>query len=239
MPASLEGLENMLAKNVLILIPAWNEAERIGNVLHQIPEDYSVLVVDDGSSDPTAEVAYAHGAQVLSHGSNLGKGVALMNGFKWALEREFAAVITLDADGQHNPAEIRLFQSALIETGADLIIGRRSPREMPFPRNLANAFGSWLLSRILATEIYDNQSGYRLYSRVILEQLEMRRKGFEFEVDVILQALEGGYELRWVDIETIYLDSITSHFRPLADTMKFFSVVWLAFQTRRNMKMGR
>jgi glycosyltransferase involved in cell wall biosynthesis len=228
----------MPTENLLILIPAWNEAERIGNVLDQIPDDLSVLVVDDGSSDASAEVARKHGAQVFSHEENFGKGVALMNGFRKALERDFVGVITMDADGQHNPAEIGLFLNAFHETGADLIIGRRSPRQMPFPRNFANAFGSWLLSRILATEIYDNQSGYRLYSRVILEQLEMRRTGFEFEVDVILQALEGGYELGWVDIETIYLDSITSHFRPLADTMKFFSVVWLAFQTRRNMKMG-
>jgi glycosyltransferase involved in cell wall biosynthesis len=226
----------MQKRDVLILIPAWNEARRVGQVIHALPEGMQVLVVDDGSSDGTPEVARRTDAEVICHEKNQGKGVALMTGFRWGLEHAYSAVITLDADGQHDPLEVTKFINAYNRASADLIIGRRSTREMPFPRNFANAFGSWILSLVLGLKIFDNQSGYRLHSRAFLEKLESRRTGFEFEVDVILQALELGFRLDWVDIRTIYDASITSHFHPLRDTLKFFAVVWYAFRSRRQWR---
>jgi glycosyltransferase involved in cell wall biosynthesis len=223
----------MQITDVLALIPAWNEAKRIEYVINSLPEGMPVLVVDDGSTDSTVEAADAAGAIVISHKTNLGKGTALMSGFKWALERDFAAVLTLDADGQHDPEEASKFLSAYNQVQTDLIIGRRSTREMPFPRNVANLFSSWLISRALQEKIYDNQSGYRLHSRKLLEHIEIRRTGFEFEVDVILQTLQRGFTLGWVDIRTIYDASISSHFHPLRDTLKFFTVAWYAYRSRR------
>ncbi len=86
-----------------MLIPAWNEAERVRQVVRPLKEAYRVLVVDDGSQDGTAAAAEAEGAVVLRHAQNLGKGRALLTGFAWVREHGFEAVITLDADGQHAP----------------------------------------------------------------------------------------------------------------------------------------
>jgi glycosyltransferase involved in cell wall biosynthesis len=141
----------------------------------------------------------------------------------------------MDADGQHDPADLTKFLETYQSGGIDLIIGRRSFDEIPFPRNFANSFGSWLLSQILRVRIFDNQSGYRLYSDRLLRQLEMRHEGFEFEVDVILQALNHGFVIEWVDIRTIYADEIKSHFHPILDTIKFFKVAWLAYRTSRSL----
>ena len=226
----------MQINEVLVLIPAWNEAQRIGQVIHALPSGLPVLVVDDGSSDGTADVARSIGAEILAHEINQGKGVALMSGFRWGMERGFSAVLTLDADGQHDPGEATTFIQAFRQEKADLIVGKRAFREIPFPRNYANAFGSWMLSRVLQTKIYDNQSGYRLYSRRLMEILEIRRTGFEFEVDVILQTLQHGLSLEWVDIRTIYDVNKVSYFHPVRDTLKFFGVVWYAFRTYRRPK---
>lgn len=229
----------MRESRILILIPAWNEAQSISEVIQSLPSGMPVLVVDDGSTDHTAEIANALGTSVYKHEVNQGKGVALMSGFKWALARDYDAVITLDADGQHDPQEIPIFLNAFHQGESDLIIGRRSFKEMPFPRNYANAIGSWMLSKVLRTRIHDNQSGFRLYRRKLIEELEFRRTGFEFEVDVILQALQHGLALGWVDISTIYRANIRSHFHPLRDTLKFFGVLLYAFRAMRqksNMK---
>ena len=224
---------------VLVLIAAWNEAQRVEQVISGLPDGIPILVVDDGSSDGTAEVARASGVNVLIHRVNQGKGAALMSGFRWALERGYAAVLTLDADGQHDPGEANKFLLAYQHGQGDLIIGRRSFGEMPFPRNYANAIGSWILSRILRTRIYDNQSGYRLHTRKLIEFLVIRHTGFEFEVDVILQTVQHGLTIGWVDIRTIYSVNKTSYFHPLRDTAKFLGVVWQAYRSIRTGKAGR
>ncbi len=184
-------------QSVLALIPAWNEAERIGPVLEGVRAYLPLLVVDDGSSDATADVAEAAGATVVRHASNLGKGAALRTGFHWALEHGYEAVLTLDGDGQHDPADIPKFLAAYRAGAGDLIIGRRDFRAMPFPRRYTNPLGSWLLSRALGQRIPDNQSGYRLYTRRLIQALQPRATGFELEVEVITQAVCGGFRLGW------------------------------------------
>ena len=223
----------MQISDVLALIPAWNEARAIRQVIEGLPPGMPVLVVDDGSTDETPALSQEAGAAVLTHETNLGKGVALMNGFQWAVDRGYPAVLTLDADGQHDPAEAEKFVQVYNQSEADLIIGKRSIQEMPFPRNLANQFSSWLISQAIGVRIHDNQSGYRLHTRELIDVLEIRRTGFEFEVDVILQTLSGGFKLDWVDIRTIYTAEIKSHFHPIRDSIKFFAVAWRAFRSRQ------
>ncbi len=216
----------------LALIPAWNEATRIGPIVEATLAHLPVLVVDDGSHDDTSTVAETAGAIVARHSQNQGKGVALMTGFAWALERNYEAIVTLDADGQHDPDDIPRLLAAYDASEGELIIGRRDFGQMPFPRGHTNSFGSWLLSLALETRIYDNQSGFRLHSRRFLEKLDLTTTGFELEVEVIIQAVCYGIPIGWVDIRTIYSIDKVSYFHPLKDSARFLGMVWHAWRQR-------
>ncbi len=213
--------------NAIALIPAYNEAAHIGEVVRGALEHLPVLVVDDGSTDDTAAIATRAGATVISHPTNRGKGAALITGFGWALDRGCEAVITLDADGQHDPIEIPVFLAAWARGEGDLIIGYRDFKQMPLARRWANTIGTWLFSRAMGQPIRDNQSGYRLLTRRALETLQLGGGRFETEVDMIAQAVTGGLRLGWVPIQTIYRDEV-SRFHPIKDTALFFRAVWRA-----------
>lgn len=213
---------------VIALIPAWNEGSRILPVLETTLNYLPVLVVDDGSKDDTADVAEAAGATVIRHETNRGKGVALATGFTWATDHGYDAVVTLDADGQHDPTEIPKFIDAYGADVGDLVIGRRSYRKMPFPRFFVTPFGTLLLSLALGQMIYDNQSGYRLYTRRCLEVFEPTTTGFEMEVEVIIQMVCKGMRIGWVGIRTIYGINKVSYFHPVKDTLRFLGMVWHA-----------
>jgi glycosyltransferase involved in cell wall biosynthesis len=218
---------------ILALIPAWNEEAFIGPVIEATGEQLPVLVVDDGSQDGTPDISASAGAEVVRHEANKGKGQALITGFKWALGRDFEAVLTLDADGQHDPTEIPKFVSAYKASAGDLIIGRRNFGQMPFPNRFANPIGSWLLSLALKQRIYDNQSGYRLHTRKLLESLDLKASGFELEVEVVMQTVCLGMTIGWVPIRTIYGTGKVSYFHPLHDTIGFLRMVWYAYKYRR------
>jgi len=222
-------------ERVLALIPAYNEAERVAGVVEHSRAWLPVLVVDDGSADETAARAETAGAEVLCQRPNQGKGAALRVGFRWALERDYAAVLTLDADGQHDPAEIPLFLETFTARKPDLIIGSRDFSQMPFIRRMANSFGTWAFSWAMGQHIQDNQSGYRLISRRMMETvLESGQSGFEFEVEMIVDCVRRGYALDWVPIRTIYAGE-QSHIQPLGHTLKFLQLVW---RTRQSIKKG-
>lgn len=175
------------AARLLALIPAYNEAEHVAGVVCGAAKHVPVLVVDDGSRDESAARAEEAGAEVLRQVPNQGKGVALRAGFRRALDEGYDAVITLDADGQHDPAEIPAFVALFAAHQPDLIIGERTFASMPFPRNLSNTLGRWLFSWALGQPVRDNQSGYRLLSRRMMEAtLNSGERGFEFEVDMIV-----------------------------------------------------
>lgn len=218
---------------LLTLIPAHNEAPRIEPVIRGALAHLPVLVVDDGSTDNTAVVARAAGAEVLVQTPNQGKGAALKAGFRRALELGSAAVITLDADGQHDPAEIPNFIAAYQQRSPDLLIGSRDFTKMPPVRRFANTSGRALFSWALGQPIADNQSGYRLVSRRLIEAaLQSSLSGFEFEVEMVVLCVRRGFRLDWTPIRTIYGDE-RSHISPLKHTARFLSLV---FQTRKAMR---
>lgn len=221
---------------ILALIPAYNEAGRVGSVVAAVRARLPVLVVDDGSTDDTARLAEEAGATVLRQQPNQGKGAALRAGFRWALDAGYDAVITLDADGQHDPAEIPAFVEAFSAQSADLLIGERTFAQMPFPRNLSNTIGRWLFSWALGQPVRDNQSGYRLLSQRMMEAtLESREGGFEFEVEMIVTCVQRGYRLAGVPIRTIY-EGEKSHIKPIPQTIHFMRVVRA---TRQAMRRAR
>jgi len=220
---------------VLALIPAHDEAPRIGAVVRAATAHVPVLVVDDGSTDATAAVAEAAGAVVLRQQPNQGKGAALRAGFARAIADGALAVVTLDGDGQHDPAELRRFIKAERERPAELIVGKRDFGRMPLVRRLSNTAGTILLSAAVGRWIPDNQSGYRLVGRRLMAaMLASHEDGFAFEVEMIAVCLREGWLIRWVPISTIYGDE-RSHIRPLRHLREFIAV---AGRARRIVRGG-
>jgi glycosyltransferase involved in cell wall biosynthesis len=236
-PSLLPGsglMVNSGTMKILAIIPAHNEATRILPVIQVALTHLPVLVVDDGSSDTTSAIAHDAGAMVLRQVPNQGKGKALKAGFRRALDENFDAVLTLDADGQHDPAEIPLFLEAFAARGSDLIIGSRDFSQMPFSRRFANTSGRLLFSRAMGQTIHDNQSGYRLVSRRLAQAaLASQHGGFEFEVDMLVICVQHGWRLDWVPIRTIY-GSESSHISPLKHTGRFLRLVWKTFREVRS-----
>ena len=131
-----------LAPGIVALIPGYNEGPRIGLVVRETLEHLPVIVVDDGSTDDTAARAREAGATVIEQRPNQGKGAALRAGLVRAIAAGYDAVLTLDADGQHDPTEIpRFLEAWSAEPRPDLIIGRRNFRAMPPARRLSNELG--------------------------------------------------------------------------------------------------
>jgi glycosyltransferase involved in cell wall biosynthesis len=220
--------------SVYVLIPAYNAAHLVRPVIDAARAFLPVVVVDDGSTDETATVAESAGAVVVRQRPNQGKGAALKEGFRWALKQpDCEAVITIDADGQHDPAEIPKFLKERTAHESDLIIGYRNFSEMPFSRRVANTVGRASLSWAMGHEILDNQSGYRLISRRLMQAtLESDEAGFEFEVDMVVLCFRRNFRLDWVPIRTIYAGE-GSHIKPWHHIKNFFRVV---LKTRRLMK---
>jgi len=228
------------ALRILALVPGYQEGPRIGGVVAAVGRHLPVLVVDDGSTDDTAAAAEAAGARVIRQVPNLGKGAALRAGFRIALDEGWDAVLTLDADGQHDPDEIPRFVAVFAAPGAagprpELVIGRRDFARMPPLRRLSNTLGTAAFSWAVGQRVPDNQSGYRLLGRRLMAAtLDSRETGFEFEVEMIAVCLHRGWTLSWVPISTIYAGE-PSHVRPLAHLRHFVRATLAA---RRLVRRG-
>ncbi len=218
--------------DIAVVIPAYNAGAKLELVLSKtltiIPKS-QVIVVNDGSTDGTDEVAAKSGVQLIQHGRNRGKGAALKSGFERALATpEIQAVVTMDADGQHDSAHLREFIRAFRQTPVDLIIGCRQLRWPPMPvfRVMSNRITSALVSRRLGIKIPDSQSGYRLHSRRLLEQVKPDTDGYEMESELLIKAVRSGMKIGFIPIATIYA-SETSHIHGWRDTWRFVQM-WFA-----------
>jgi glycosyltransferase involved in cell wall biosynthesis len=236
----VDSLRDATRPRVLALIPGYEEGPRIARVVEGALRHLPVLVVDDGSTDDTASNAEAAGAAVIRQAPNQGKGAALRAGFRRALEEGYDAVLTLDADGQHDPAEIPRFVAAYDAPGAagprpELIIGRRDFTRMPVIRRLSNTLGTVAFSWAVGQHVPDNQSGYRLLGRRLMAAtMASDETGFEFEIEMIAVCLRSGWTLSWVPISTIYAGE-PSHVRPVAHLRHFVRATRAA---RRRMRAG-
>ena len=192
----------------LIVVPAYNEELTIGSVVALARKYGDVLVVDDGSTDRTSEIAKEVGALVIRHKRNLGKGRALKTAFDYALNKEYDVIVTMDADGQHNPDEIPILIDPIVKDEADLIIGSRYLREeskknIPFYRRL----GLWVLNKStkMASNVdVDSQSGFRAMRRKVLERLNFESNGYSIESDMVVAATESGFRILEVPINVRY-----------------------------------
>lgn len=229
----VSGSEKNIDREIIALIPAFNESGRIEPVIQKAERHLKVIVVDDGSTDNTSKVAESAGANKIIKQTNKGKGAALRTGFQWAINAGYIAVITLDADGQHDPADIPGFLDIFAMSDADLIIGYRDFSEIPFPRRIANSFGRITFSWAVGQDIPDNQSGYRLISKRLMKNLmDSKESGFEFEVEMIKICIKAGFALKWTPIRTIY-GGESSHISPLHHIKNYLRIVWETYQDMR------
>lgn len=220
-------------ERTIAIIPALNAERTLPRVVEEtLLHIESVVVIDDGSSDRTGEVARAAGAIVLRHDVNRGKGGALKTGFAWALESGYDGVITLDADGQHLAGEIPKFLAERARGETDLIIGGRSHlfgQMLPRRRN-ANRFSAWCIARASGVAITDSQSGFRFYSAKLIRTMKLRTDGFDMESEVIVRAGRGGFTIVTIPIDLGFVDGLsTSHYKPLEDTLR---IAWTVTRAR-------
>ncbi len=218
----------------IVVIPCFQGAASVGDVVRGARgSGLPVVVVDDGSTDGSAAVAEAAGATVLRHPANRGKGAALASGFAYAKERGADAVLSMDADGQHDPAEIPALAAAHERNPEALVIGVRSfrPEDMPRRSRVGNRISTWWISRYAGRRYRDTQSGFRVYPRALFD-VPLRSTRFETETELLLRAAKMKLPLVEVPIQTIYREDHSSHFHGFRDTMRviklvFFSPLWM------------
>lgn len=213
-------------RELLAVVPAFNEAGRIAAVvagLKRLP--LPVLVVDDGSRDTTAAEAEAAGATVHSQ-PNGGKGRAILAGCRWAVQHGYRAVLLLDGDGQHDPAEAVGLVRAW-RRGASLVIGSRTIGKhlQPLHRKCLNRLSSLLVTLAAGQRVFDSQSGYRLCDPRLLLHLPFSGCRYDLETEMCVLVSRGGRRLVETPITVIYNDK-KSGVHPFYDTVRFFRAVY-------------
>jgi glycosyltransferase involved in cell wall biosynthesis len=210
-------------QDVVAVIPAYQCAVTIGEVVEGVLRHLArVVVIDDGSTDGTGEVAAAAGAEVIRNPRNRGKGHALRRGLAAVLTGPRpAAVAMLDGDGQHDPNDLPVLLAAWDEGAYDLIVGGRLKDRALIPphRYWTNTIGTRLLSIVTGVALEDSQSGYRLIAAGLLERLDLRSDGYAIESEMLIKAARRDARLGQVRIRTIYHDRVPSFYRPVRDTV--------------------
>src|SRR5690606_15452842 len=216
-----------------LLIPACQAGRSLPRLLDALAiavPDVSILVVDDGSGDDTAacvEARTGRNVALIRHAVNRGKGSALMTGLRHArdvLGWEWA--VTLDADGQHDPADLEGFLAAVPGSDTGILVGSRPLRgtAKPWPRRFSNASTTWLISRLAGTPVFDAQSGYRAYRLDLVASLPGEGR-FEWEARVLVLAARAGWKIGKVPVRTVYGDQ-GSHMDIWRDSLRFLRMVF-------------
>lgn len=200
-----------------VVVPAYDEAATVAGVVRRARAHARVIVVDDGSGDGTAEAAARAGAEVCRHARRRGKARALQTGVAAARARGATHVVTLDADGQHDPDDVPALLSA---AGARaIVIGVRAHADdaLPAGRTDAIAVAGFFVNWASGLRLVDSQSGFRVYPMAVFDEVPTRRGGFVFETEVLLAAAERGWAVREVPVRTLPRAAARSRFRPLVD----------------------
>lgn len=187
----------------LIIIPAWNEARSIASVVaecRRAAPDFDVLVVDDGSGDGTAAIARGAGARVVSHPFNIRYGAALQTGYLYALRNGYDVVVQLDADGQHDPADVAALAAPVLEGRADLVVGTRfhaaSSYRMPWLRQVGSAWFRFLVRTLSGVVLSDPTSGLQALHRDVLELYTTDAFPLDYpDADILVLAARSGFRV--------------------------------------------
>lgn len=209
--------------NICVIIPAYNERAAVGDVVNAVlRHDIDVVVIDDGSIDDTGNIAATAGAYVLRNDHKMGKGFSLRKGFAWAVKQGYEGVITVDGDGQHDPADLEGFLEKAMIQPSSVVVGNRmgSTRDMPLVRQWTNRLMSALISYACSTSIPDTQCGYRYIGAEVLRAFEFTSGDFEIETEILMKACRKGFPVYSVPIKTIYRNE-KSKIKPFKDTIRF------------------
>lgn len=211
--------------NSCVLIPTYNNQKTLERVINGVLEYSSgndVIVVNDGSTDQTLEILKSYGDKIIlvSYEKNKGKGNALKQGFRKAIELGFENTITIDSDGQHYPSDIPVFIKAAKENPGALLMGSRNMEQdgVPQKSSFGNKFSNFWYKLETGIELPDTQTGYRLYPLGPLSKIKLYTWKFETEIEVIVKLAWKGVNVLPVDVQVLYdPNERVTHFRPFQD----------------------
>lgn len=208
---------------ICIVIPVYNEDRHIGDVVEQVRERaLDVVVINDGSTDRSEQIARDKGAVVISHTEKKGKGVSLRDGFAYAVDHGFDGIIAMDGDGQHHVDDLETFIVKARQCPDSVISGNRMMHcpNMPFIRRLVNRLMSGMISFLCRQPIPDTQCGFRYIGSAVLRSINLTSSDFEIETEVLVKASRQGFKVHSIPIRTIYGDEL-SKINPFVDTLRF------------------
>lgn len=208
---------------VCVLLPTYNNSGTLAGVIDGICSiTKDLIVINDGSTDDTGLILQQYpDIQVISYAGNKGKGNALLSGFRYAISKGYNYAITIDSDGQHNPADIPLFVEKLHETGQALIIGERNMEQASVPgkSNFGRKFSNFWFQVETGIRHNDTQSGFRLYPLLAFKNMKFYTPKFEFEIEILVRLAWKGIKVESVPVSVRYFpkEERVSHFRPFRD----------------------
>jgi glycosyltransferase involved in cell wall biosynthesis len=213
--------------SVVVVMPAFNAEKTLSPVVKGLRKSLPgifIVGINDGSRDGTGALLRSVCDRTIEFPSNRGKGAALRAGFAAALERDCEAILTIDSDGQHDPAFAPSILGAL--EGYHIAIGTRdlTGEQMPRHRRVANFLSSAATRLVSGGAVSDSQSGYRGIRRLVLEEVRAQGDRYEYETDFIIRAAHAGFTITNVPISTIY--GPQSYFREFRDAMRVIGVLW-------------
>jgi glycosyltransferase involved in cell wall biosynthesis len=184
--------------STVIIIPAYNEERTVSWVVERAKKYGKVIVIDDASTDRTAEFAKKAGAIVVTNKVNKGLGYSLRTGFSKALETRHDVIITMDADGQHSPEDIPKLVKKIWK-GYDFVLGSRNLSRYPFIKKFGNLFLNIVTNFIAGTSLKDTESGLRAFSRKALEKFYLKANRYEIAVEILFEV--GKHNLKACNVE--------------------------------------
>jgi hypothetical protein len=234
---------------ILIIIPAFNEGARIGEVVRRVREtnpDFDIVVIDDGSRDETAQIAREAGAEVVTHPFNMGYGVAIQTGYKYALAHGYDYLVQIDGDGQHDPAFIPNVLAPVMAGETDFALGSRflggDSYEPSAARRIGMAFFRWLVSRIIGTLITDSTSGYQAFNREVIRYFTTEVFPCDYpDADMLITLHRAGFRIREVPVRMhANLDGRSMHsgWKPLYYMFKMLLSIFVTLLRKKQDKPG-
>lgn len=224
MTLNQQDIRGTLDLHYCIIMPTYNNASKLEKVLEGLSMYKDVLiVVDDGCTDNSFEILEAfHPKVLIRHETNKGKGIALQNAFRKAIELGYNYAVTIDSDGQHLPSDIPSFLACITSEEPVLVIGNRNMTtdNIPAKSSFGNRFSNFWFWAETGIRLSDTQSGFRLYPLHLMDGMTFFTSKFEFEIEIIVRLAWRGAKVTSVPIQVIYEDDRISHFRPFKDFLR-------------------